>query len=70
MSLENTMSKRRQLEFRIIGHTPTDVEDAMRIIIERCFPNAYCSQVKENAQGHFRYRAYVSVVLNGEEGSE
>ena len=70
MSLVNTVNKRRQLEFRIIGHTPNDVEDAMRLIVERCFPSAYCSQVKENDHGHFKFRAYVSVVLNGEGASE
>lgn len=56
--------KRRQLEIRVIGHTPADVQEALELIIEQCFPDAYYSQVKEYDQDDFRFRGYISIVLN------
>jgi len=59
--------KRRQLELRVIGHNTDDVQEALELIIEKCFPDAYYSQVKEYDHEEFRFRAYISIVLNNKE---
>lgn len=60
-------AKRRQLEIRIIGHTPTDIEEVMNLVIKQCFPNAYCSEIKENDSGHYKFRGYITIVLSNKE---
>ena len=62
-----TKQKRRQLELRVIGTNTEDVQEALESIIENCFPNAYYSQVKEYDHEEFRFRAYISIVLNDKE---
>jgi hypothetical protein len=62
-----TKQKRRQLELRVIGTNTEDVQKALESIIKNCYPSAYYSQVKEYDHEEFRFRAYISIVLNDKE---